>query len=141
MVAHARELRSEEKTIVFKLFRIDSVLESNEPYIYDEQFNATSYFKYSLGVFHSHENQPQLIRLNFSNALKSLIKENPIHASMKIEKEDDNGMVVNIYVYNTPELKNMIMSFGSACTVISPDGLKDEIQNDLRLALDKYNTP
>jgi predicted DNA-binding transcriptional regulator YafY len=138
MVAHARELRTEEKTNVFKLFRIDSVQESNEPYIYDEHFNAASYFKYSLGVFHSHENQPQLIRLNFSTALKSLIKENPIHASMKIEKEDDNGLMVNIYVYNTPELKNMIRSFGSSCTVISPDALKVEIQNDLKLALGNY---
>ena len=138
MVAHARELRTEEKTNVFKLFRIDSVLESNEPYIYDEHFNATSYFKYSLGVFHSHENQPQLIRLKFSTGLKSLIKENPIHASMKIEKEDEAGLIVNIYVYNTPELKNMVRSFGSACTVISPDALKVEIQNDLKLALENY---
>ncbi|MFM2232361.1 MAG: hypothetical protein RJB31_1062 [Bacteroidota bacterium] len=138
MVAHARELKTEEKTNVFKLFRIDSVQESNEPYIYDEHFNAASYFKYSLGVFHSHENQPQLIRLSFSSTLKSLIKENPIHASMKIEKEDDNGLMVNIYVYNTPELKNMIRSFGSACTVISPDALKVEIQNDLKLALANY---
>jgi predicted DNA-binding transcriptional regulator YafY len=138
MVAHARELRTEEKTNVFKLFRIESVLESNEAYIYDEHFNALSYFKYSLGVFHSHENQPQLIRLKFSTGLKSLIKENPIHASMKIEKEDEAGLIVNIYVYNTPELKNMIRSFGSACTVISPDALKIEIQNDLRLALANY---
>jgi predicted DNA-binding transcriptional regulator YafY len=67
-----------------------------------------------------------------------LIKENPIHASMKIEKEDEGGLIINIYVYNTPELKNMIRSFGSSCTVISPDVLKVEIQNDLKLALGNY---
>jgi len=140
MVAHARELKSEEKTNVFKLFRIESIEESNESYIYDEHFNAASYFKYSLGVFHSHENQPQLIRLKFSLQISKLIKESPLHPSMKIEKEDDTGLTVNLYVYNTPELKNMIMSFGSACTLISPEILKNNIKEEFQLAYRLYES-
>ena len=138
MVAHARELKSEEKTNVFKLFRIESIEPSQEDYFFDKNFNAAYYFKYSLGIFHSHENQPVLVRLKFSKEISSLIKESPLHSSMKIEKEDEKGLLITLYVYNTPELKNMIRSFGSSCSVLHPEDLRQEIKNDLIKALSLY---
>ncbi len=138
LVAHAKEIKSADKTNVFKLYRIESIETTDDSYFIDEGFNAEYYFKYSLGVFHSHENQPELIRLKFSPGLSKLIKENPVHASMKIEKEDNTGLIVSFYVYNTPELKNLIFSFGSGCTVLAPKTLRDDIIGDLKKSIENY---
>lgn len=139
LVGHAEEITKSGSTNLFKLFRIEKIEQSDKPYFIDKDFNAKYYFKYSLGIFHSHEFSPELIRMKLSGSLISLVKENPIHETMKIEKEVDDSLLVTIYVYNTVELENLIFSFGENCEVITPLNLRDKIKSKLDLLLKKYS--
>lgn len=138
MVAHAREIGEGGRTNLFKLFRIEQIESSNQPYVDDSQFNADGYFKHSLGIFHSHSLQPELIHLFFSKTIASLILESPLHASMKVLRETDEGIEVTLYVFNTVELKNLVLSFGDQCKVLSPVSLQEEIKLTLQQSLAQY---
>ncbi len=138
MVAHAREIGEGGRTNLFKLFRIEKIESSKEPYVSDDQFNPDGYFRHSLGIFHSHELQPELIHLFFSKAIAPLILESPLHHSMKVLRQNDGGIEVTLYVFNTVELKNLVLSFGDQCRVISPVSLKNDIKASLEQSLAQY---
>jgi predicted DNA-binding transcriptional regulator YafY len=139
LVAYAREITDSGSTNLFKLSRIEKIEQTDSPYFIDKNFNAEYYFKYSLGIFHSHDYPPELIRLKLYNALISLVKENPIHETMKTEKETDEYSIVTIYVYNTLELENLIFSFGENCEVLSPLNLRNKIKNKVNLLQKIYS--
>jgi predicted DNA-binding transcriptional regulator YafY len=138
MVAHAREIGDGGRTNLFKLFRIEKIESCKEPYVSDDQFNPDGYFRHSLGIFHSHELQPELIHLFFSKTIAPLILESPLHHSMKVLRQNDGGIEVTLYVFNTVELKNLVLSFGDQCRVISPASLQDDIRTSLMKALEQY---
>lgn len=138
MVAHAKEILRDEKTNLFKLFRIEAIEKAVEPYVEHDGFNAVNYFKHSLGIFHSHALQPQLIRLLFNREIAPLVLESPLHPSMKVLRDDENGLEVTLYIYDTVELKNLILSYGAQCKVLSPEPLREQIRNELAEALQQY---
>jgi predicted DNA-binding transcriptional regulator YafY len=57
-----------------------------------------------------------------------LISETKIHPSMEIISKTEEEMVVSFTVYNTIELKNKILSYGSSAEVLSPKELREEIK-------------
>jgi predicted DNA-binding transcriptional regulator YafY len=138
MIAHAREIGEGGRTNLFKLFRIEKIESSKEPYVSDEHFNPDGYFKHSLGIFHSHELQPVLVHLFFLRTIAPLILESPLHSSMKVLRETEAGIEVTMYVFNTVELKNLVLSFGEQCRVIAPVSLQEEIRTSLMQALAQY---
>ena len=81
-----------------------------------------------MGVFHIHGAEPIEVKLKFNRHLIPLISETKIHSSMEIISKSEDEMVVSFSVYNTIELKNKILSYGSSAEVLSPKQLRDEIK-------------
>jgi len=127
MVACANETKHKGGTNLFKLNRIQKIEPSDEIFEVDEKFNAEDYFKYSLGVYHIHGAEPIEVKIKFDQKLIPLISETKIHPSMEIISKTEEEMVVSFTVYNTIELKNKILSYGSSAEVLSPKELRDEI--------------
>jgi predicted DNA-binding transcriptional regulator YafY len=57
---------------------------------------------------------------------------------MKVLRETDEGIEVTLYVFNTVELKNLVLSFGDHCKVLSPVSLQEEIKLTLQQSLAQY---
>jgi len=138
MLAHFRDNDGNVTTNVFKLTRILKIEDSGETYSIDESFNREDYFKYSLGVFHLHEQGPIEVKLKFDRSLITLILENRIHHSMRILSKTEEEMIVSLKVYNTIELKNLILGYGSNVEVLEPDDLRAETKKILIESLQKY---
>lgn len=127
MVACANQTKHKGGTNLFKLNRIQKIEASDEPFVIDEKFSASDYFKYSLGVFHMHGAEPIEVKLKFNKHLIPLISETKIHSSMEIISKTEEEMIVTFMVYNTIELKNKILSYGANAEVLSPKELREEI--------------
>jgi predicted DNA-binding transcriptional regulator YafY len=138
LVAQAKENNNKGGTNLYKLNRIQKIEKSDATYNIDENFSGEDYFKYTLGVFHRHGEDPIEVKLKFFKDLIPLISENKIHPSMEIISKSDEEMVVSFIVYNTIELKNKILSFGSGAEVVGPEILKDEIKDIVKSVFKLY---
>lgn len=130
--------KKKEGTRLYRLTRIQQIEQSEEPYFIDKSFSPEHYFKYSLGVFHNHYQKPIEVKLRFKSFLIPLICETKIHPSMKIISQTEDELIIMIEVYNTIELKNLILSYGADVEVMSPTELREEIKDSLKKMLLVY---
>jgi|LakMenE18May11ns_1017448.scaffolds.fasta_scaffold9872231_2 predicted DNA-binding transcriptional regulator YafY len=129
LVAYDYNCARPDKTSVFSLDGIQLLDISNKPYFIDPNFNASDYFKYSIGVWHWHEQTPVKVILEFSKHFDRIMAS-PIHHSQQCDlNKDGNKLRVELEVYQSPELEMLIQSYGSAVKVISPDSLIDRIKS------------
>jgi len=135
LVAYSKERAS---TNLFKLFRIQDIKVSEEPYFIDPNFSGEDYFKYSLGVFQLHGQQPITVKLKFLKPIIPLIMENKIHPTMEIISINEEELVIILTVFNTIELKNLILGYGANIEIIEPISLREEIKKELQLTLSVY---
>lgn len=138
LVAHEKDILENVSTKIFKLFRIQKIEESNETYFNDETFNGDDFFKYSLGVYHRHDLLPIEVVLKFNQFLISLITENHIHPSMEIMSKTNDELIVSFQVYNTIELKNLILGYGENVEVLSPINVRNEISEAIKKMKEIY---
>jgi len=138
MLAHFKDRDNNVTTNVFKLTRIQKIEPSPEVYMIDNSFSKDDYFKYSLGVFHLHSQGPIEVKLKFNKNLITLVSEQKIHSSMVVLSKTADEMIVSFKVYNTIELKNMILGYGADVEVLEPETLRAEIKNSLIESLNKY---
>lgn len=138
LVAHEKDILENVSTKIFKLFRIQKIEECNETYFTNESFNGNDFFKYSLGVYHRHDLLPIEVILKFNQFLISLITENYIHPSMEIVSKTNEELIVSIQVYNTIELKNLILGYGENVEVLSPINVRNEISEAIKKMKEIY---
>lgn len=129
LVAYDYNCERTYKTSVFSLEGIRSLDISNKKFYIDSNFNAVDYFKYSIGVWHWHDQIPVKVVLEFSRHFDRIIAS-PIHQSQQsFLNKEENVLRVELEVYQSPELEMLVQSFGSAVKVISPDSLIDRIKS------------
>lgn len=132
MIAYAKEIKHDNKTILFKLGRIEQLEESDEGYYIDPKFNQEKYFKYTLGVFHLHDSTPIDVKLKLTGPIANLVSEDRIHPSMEILNKNEKEMMIQIRVYDTPELHSLILGFGENAEVMEPSDLRIKIKETLQ---------
>lgn len=76
--------------------------------------------------------------MKFSKPLIPLIMENKIHSTMEVLQITEEELIVIIIVYDTIELKNLILSYGSNVEVIEPNSLRHNIKEELIKACQNY---
>ena len=129
------------KTNLYSLDNIEDILGvSNKKYIVDPDFNPADYFKYSIGIWHEHDQKPVKVVLEFleEKLFKSIIN-NPLHHSQKHSLNNTGDkLIVTIEVYDSPELYSMIYSYGSNVKVLEPKSLVDKVKENTRNVLSMY---
>ena len=129
------------KTNLYALDNIEDILGvSNKKYIVDPDFNPADYFKYSIGIWHEHDQKPVKVVLEFieNKIFKSFIN-NPLHHSQKHSLNNTGDkLIVSIEVYDSPELSSMIYSYGSNVKVLEPKSLVDKVKENTRNVLSMY---
>jgi predicted DNA-binding transcriptional regulator YafY len=61
-----------------------------------------------------------------------------VHASQKLKTERDGSVVAEFHLDDTEEIKRWIMSFGKHATVLEPAELQDEILEEVKGLLERY---
>jgi len=138
MVAYCKEENGSGATNVFKLTRIKKIEASTEDYYKDASFNKDDYFKYSLGVIHLHGQAPIEVKLKIKQRLIILISEHKLHPTMNIVSRSDEEIIITFTVYNTVELRSLILSFGAHAEVLEPEDLRNRISDTLEETFDQY---
>lgn len=140
LIAYDLTTTRAEKVNVYAIDSMLNIESSGKKYIADTSFNAENYFKYSLGIWHIHEQNPVCVTLEFLNRdFFEFLINHPIHHSQTyILNETENKLVINIEVYDSPELYTMIYSYGAHVKVISPQSVVDKVKDNLHKALDLY---
>lgn len=139
MIAHTAEISKPDKTLLYRLSRILEIEKIDQSYIEDKSFDGNKYFKYSLGVYHQHNQDPVNVKLRVrGKGLIKLISEDKIHHTQELIPLAENEVQVNLMVYNTPELETFILGYGEGIEVIEPIALREILILRLNKAIHKY---
>jgi predicted DNA-binding transcriptional regulator YafY len=139
MIAHTAEISKPDKTLLYRLSRILDIEKTDQEYIEDKSFDGNKYFKYSLGVFHQHNQDPINVKLKIrGKGLIKLISEDKIHHTQEIIPISENEIQVNLMVYKSPELETFILGYGEGIEVIEPLVLRNNIIERLKKNLNRY---
>jgi len=90
-------------------------------------FNPEEYFKYSFGVTVYPNVIPEKVQLLFNKNLEGYLVTKPLHHSQQIEASED-GLIVTMTCYLTPELEMTILSYGEQVKVLAPNLLVNKIK-------------
>jgi predicted DNA-binding transcriptional regulator YafY len=139
LLAYDHRNKRSSKIVVLGLDRITSIDYSNQPFTKDPDFNPADFFRYSFGVYHRHDQQPESVKLEFYPPQLDYIRTQPLHPNQRVtEYPDSSKMVVELDVYIGPELIFTILGYGSGVKVLAPQSLIDEIREEARRILDSY---
>jgi predicted DNA-binding transcriptional regulator YafY len=140
LIAYVHDISKSEKILLHRLNRILNIEESNAEYINDKTFDGKKYFKYTLGVFHKHGEEPIHVKLKLHGKhIIKLISEDRIHNTQEFIPLSADEALVHLTVYDSPELKTFILSHGENIEVLEPKFLRDSIMDSLKKSLSHYN--
>ena len=120
------------KTSLIKNYSLDKILSikvSKEPYHFDDNFDASEFFKYSFGIFHSHKSKPQKIKLAFKEPYINQLINYPLspYQTHTLSK-DGKKLTVNLELYDSWEIVSEILKYGTSVRVLSPKSLALKIK-------------
>lgn len=129
-----------EQPMVLALDRIVSVT-----VLPDEEYRPAAgidfnngYFKDIVGVTRFHDQQPQEVVLEVSSERIQYIITKPIHDSQKVIGERGDKTLVSPNVIPNVELSQILLSYGSAITVISPVEFRNYLADNVAETLQNY---
>ena len=130
---------SKQAIVVFGLDRIVGEIElSQKRFDRLTEFNSDLYFKHSIGITAIDE-APQSVVLRFEPLTARYVESQPLHESQKVSVLSSGKVDVELYVCLTQELKMQILSYGSNVEIVKPEKLRQEISDELKKSIDKYN--
>lgn len=119
------------------LDRIVSFKQSSEPFVPNTAFDFDTYFDDIIGVtVPDADVKLETIELRFTEERYPYVVSKPIHPSQKVI--DSDGHIVSISVKPNRELYQRLFSFIPDVEVLSPEWLRKEIAERLKMALDKH---
>jgi hypothetical protein len=105
----------------------------------DNIFNPNEYFRDIIGVTNYADKPVEEVLLLFTKNSAPYIVSKKIHESQEtIEIKEDGSVVIKLCVKQNFELKNYILGYGSAVTVLQPQTLRQEIKEQASEILSKY---
>ena len=121
------------------LDRIEVISPSTIAYRPNTEIDFQEYFDEIVGVS-KRGNEISKVLIKVANSLYPYIETKPLHGTQRVISREDDGTVIQIEVIINRELKQLLLSYGSDVTVMSPESLRAEIQADLMKNLEKYQS-
>ncbi len=78
------------------------------------------------------------VRIAFTSKVSSFVERRRWHPSQRIVRRPDGGLDMEITVNGTVELTSWVLSFGKEATLVAPEGLRQQIAEELRAAQAAY---
>jgi predicted DNA-binding transcriptional regulator YafY len=124
----------------FGLDRILNITEGDRYFQFYKGFDPNDFFKDAFGITAPQKLNVKKIHLKFNSDQGKYIKSQPLHHSQKIIKEDKKGLLIEINVMISYELKSQMLSYGSSVEVIKPKSLKNEISDEIKKMRKLYSS-
>ena len=121
------------------LDRIEEITPATIAYRPNTEINFQEYFDDMVGVS-KRGNETSKIQIMVSNDRYHYIETKPLHGTQRVVRRENDSTVIQIEVIINRELKQLLLSYGSDLTVISPESLKEEMKADLMKNLEKYQS-
>ena len=90
------------------------------------------------GIVSKNDHFLEEIVLSFDAHQGQYIKSLPLHHSQEIMTDNETELRIRLKLYPTYDFKQEILSYGERVTVISPESFREEIANEYRRILQKY---
>lgn len=119
------------------LDRILHFVDSNTPYISNENIDFEEYFEDAIGVSVDGREIERVI-LKIDRQTWPYIETKPIHGSQKVLERAENYVMIALDLKINFELETLILSRGEAIAVISPESLRNQIKNRVNTLQLKY---
>ncbi len=120
----------------FKLERLESAQLLEETFTIPEDFDPEVYLSTSWGIMTGdHETE---VVLRFAPQATPYVRERRWHASQQVEFTPDGGCILRVKVSEPQEMQPWIRSWGSQVEVLEPEGLRQNIAEELCRAMDLY---
>lgn len=121
-------LNSEDNFLyTIPLDRIQNIDALKNDFIENTEIDFSEYFDDIIGVSRKPQDKPIKIRLFFDFESAPYILTKPLHGSQKKLDFDKKGLTIQIEVIPNFELRQLILSYGDAVEILTPELYKKEI--------------
>jgi predicted DNA-binding transcriptional regulator YafY len=129
--------RSEEIR-TFAVDRIEKLDVGDTRFEVREDFDFDTWTAGSFGVVA----EPAVpVRIRFARRHATWISERTWHPSQEVKPIAGGGVVLSMEAGGSEELRSWVLSFGSGAEVLEPASLRDEVERELRGAIERYAAP
>lgn len=122
------------------LDRIQAIEPACIPYKPNKDINLFEFFEEMIGVSRRTEDKAIKIQIKVDNERYHYIETKPLHGTQKVIRREDDGVVIQIEVIKNQELLQLLQSYGSHITVLEPQELQQEIIENSKKILQKYQS-
>jgi len=123
----------------FALDRIKSIEITRKKFNYPVNQQPRSYFKHCFGITAPDRSDPiEPIILSFNALQGKYAKSLPLHASQKILKDTDDGLVIQLNIHATFDFEMQILAYGENVEVLAPITLRNNIRDRIKRSLALY---
>ncbi len=121
-----------EQIRTLALDRIYEVIDSMTAYIYDEGFNAATYFSDVIGLTIAPGSEPERILIRATGLQIQYFKTRPMHSSQTLIEEQHDYAIFSLHVIINFELVSELCSYRKGVEVIEPQSLRQEMREVIR---------
>jgi len=82
--------------------------------------------------------RPVAVSIRFAPRQARWIRERRWHKTARVQERFDGGLVLNLRVAETSEIRRWVLQFGSEAEVLAPRSLRDAVARELEAALGAY---
>lgn len=119
--------------------RIIELKETNQTFTLNTNFQASNYLKNFFGVFVDISQKPMRIVLRAYGKMIPLLRTLPKHHTQKEIATTEQYSDFEYFMAPTFDFRQEILREGSELEVLEPESFRNEIQSQLREALDRYH--
>ena len=119
----------------FAVDRILAIETGADAFEIDPEFDFDAHQGSSFGVI---SEPAELVRVRFSPEWRTHVEEHVWHPSQQLQGTPEGGVLLEMEVGSTAELRNWILSFGPGAEVLEPTSLRDDVAKELAAAADLY---
>ncbi|MCX6639623.1 MAG: WYL domain-containing protein [bacterium] len=125
--------------IYLLIHRMSSLKPQGKLFDRDDSFNLTDFLKGAFGIL---RDEPEEVAIQFFSPVANTIRERIWHATQQLEEQKDGSVILKMKVAANAELAAWILYYGQYARVISPQGLRKKLLEDLTRAIGNYeNNP
>ena len=115
--------------------RIQDIKKTGESFEYPEDFDPETLLESAFDIVYG---DPVKVKIWFSADQVRYIKERTWSKSQEIIDQEDGSIILSMETSGWWDVKRWVLSYGSGSKVLEPEGLKNEIRDELEVARELY---
>ena len=122
---------------IYALSRIKNIKITKEQFSIPEGFDISKEVDLSFGIWHN-TGDPEEYELLFDSSLANYILEREWHKGQQMEQREDGSVYLKFSSNQRPQVLSWVLGFGSAVKVLAPESLREEIVQNARKVIGRY---